>query len=63
MPPSKKQKRGNNLSPRNKKACHIITTVLLQSVAEIGTYSVMKSSKRMLHEFTSHIPPKTPKGV
>jgi hypothetical protein len=32
-----------------------------KSVAEIGTQSVMKSSRKTLHEFTSHIPPKTPK--
>jgi hypothetical protein len=36
-PPSKKKKRGKNLSPRNMKACHNISTALLKSVAEIGT--------------------------
>jgi hypothetical protein len=36
-PPSKKKKRGKNLSPRNRKACHSISTALLQSIAEIGT--------------------------
>jgi hypothetical protein len=31
------------------------------SVAEIGTQNAMKSSRKTLHEFTSHIPHKTPK--
>jgi hypothetical protein len=31
-----KKKRGNNLSPRNMKACHNINIALRQSVAEIG---------------------------
>jgi hypothetical protein len=56
-----KKKRGKRLSPRNKKACHIISTALMQSVAEIRTQSPMKSSRKTLHELTSHIPPKTPK--
>jgi hypothetical protein len=60
-PPSKKKKRGKNLSPRNKKACYSISTALLKSVAEIGTHSAMKSRRKTLHEFTSHIPQKTPK--
>jgi hypothetical protein len=59
-PPSKKKKRGTNLSPRNRKACHGVSTALLKTVAEIGTQSAMKSSRKTLHEFTSHIPPKTP---
>jgi hypothetical protein len=50
----KKEKRGKNLSPRNRKACHSISTALLKSVAEIGTQSVIKSSIKTLHEFTSH---------
>jgi hypothetical protein len=33
-PPSKKKKRGKNLSPRNRKACHSVSTALLKSVAE-----------------------------
>jgi hypothetical protein len=41
-PPSKKKKRGKNLSPRNTKACHRISTALLKSVAEIGTQSAKK---------------------
>jgi hypothetical protein len=53
-PPNKKKKRGKNLSPRNRKACH--RHALLKSVAEIGTQSAMKSSRKTLHEFTSHIP-------
>jgi hypothetical protein len=53
-PPSKNKKRGENLSPR--KACHSIGAALLKSVAEIGTQSAMKSSRKTLHEFTSHIP-------
>jgi hypothetical protein len=34
-----KKKEGGNLSPRNRKACHSKSTVLLQSVAKI--YHVM----------------------
>jgi hypothetical protein len=37
-PPSKKKKRGKNLSPRNRKACHNVSTNLLQSVAENPAY-------------------------
>jgi hypothetical protein len=55
------EKRKNDLSTRNMKACRDVSTALLQSAAEIGTQSAMKSSKKTLHEFTSHIPPKTPK--
>jgi hypothetical protein len=36
-PPSLKKKRGKNLSPRNRKACHRVSTALLKGVAEIGT--------------------------
>jgi hypothetical protein len=61
MPPSKKKKRGENLSPRNMKACHSVSTTLLQSIAEIETRSTMKSSRKTLHELSPHIPPKTPK--
>jgi predicted transcriptional regulator len=62
-PPSKKKKRGKNLSPRNRKACHSVSTALLKSVADIGSQSAMKSSRKTLHEFTSHIPQKiTHKG-
>jgi hypothetical protein len=57
-PPSKKKKRGKNISRRNRKACHNIDTALLKSVPEIGTHSAMKSSRKTLHEFTSHIPQK-----
>jgi hypothetical protein len=60
-PPSKKKKRGKNLSPRNRKACHSASTALLQSVAEIGTQSTMKSSRKTLHKLSPHIPQKTPK--
>jgi hypothetical protein len=46
-PPSKKKKRGKNLSPRDfMKASHRICTALLKSVAEIGTQSAMKSSRK-----------------
>jgi hypothetical protein len=39
-PPRRKEKRGKNLSPRNRiKACHTICTALLINVAEIGTHS------------------------
>jgi hypothetical protein len=48
-----------NLSPRNRKACHSTSTALLESVTEIRTQSAMKSSRKTLHEFTSHIPQKT----
>jgi hypothetical protein len=55
-PPGKKKKRGKNLSPKNRKACHIVNTALLKSVAEIGTHSAVKSAQRKtLHEFTSQI--------
>jgi hypothetical protein len=57
----KKQKRGENVSPGNRKACHSISTALLQSVAEMGTQSTMKSCKKTLHELSPHIPQKTPK--
>jgi hypothetical protein len=40
------------------KACHCVSTALVQNVAEIGTQSTMMT----LHEFLPHIPPKTPKG-
>jgi hypothetical protein len=33
----KRKKRGKNVSPRNKKVCHTVSTALLKSVAEIGT--------------------------
>jgi hypothetical protein len=61
----KAKKRGKNLSPRNMKACHSDSTALLKSVAEIGTQSAMKSSRKTLHEFTSHIkhPPKNAEKV
>jgi hypothetical protein len=36
-PPSKKKRRGKNLSPRNRKARHSVSTALLKNVAEIGT--------------------------
>jgi hypothetical protein len=55
----KEKEGGKNLSPRNRKACHSVNTALLKSVAEIGTQSAMKSTRKTLHEFTSHIPPKT----
>jgi hypothetical protein len=58
-PPSKKKTRGKNLSPRKRKAWHSTSTALLKSVAEVGTQSAMKSSRKTLHEFTSHIPHKT----
>jgi hypothetical protein len=34
-PPSKKKKREKNLSPRNRKACHSISTALLQSIIKV----------------------------
>jgi hypothetical protein len=56
-----KREKRKNLSPRNRKACHSVNNALLKSVAEIGTHSAMKSSRKTLHKFKSHIPPKTPK--
>jgi hypothetical protein len=43
-PPSNK-KRGKNQSPRNREACHSISTARLQSVAELGTQSTTKSGE------------------
>jgi hypothetical protein len=60
-PLSKSKKRGENLSPRHMKACHNVSTALLQSVAEIGTQSTTKSSKKTLHDFSSYILQNTPK--
>jgi hypothetical protein len=61
-----KKKGGKNptslLSPRIRKACHSISTALLESVAKIGTQSTMKSNIKTLHEFSPHIPQKTSKG-
>jgi hypothetical protein len=45
-PPSKKKKKGKNLSPRNRKACHSISSALNQSVTEMRTQSAMKSSQK-----------------
>jgi hypothetical protein len=54
---AKKKKGGKkNLSPRDRKAGHSTSTALLKSVAEIRPQSAMKSSRKTLHEFTSHIP-------
>jgi hypothetical protein len=60
-PPNEKKKREKTLSPRNRKACYSVSTALLKSAAETGTQTAMKSSRKTLHEFTSHIPQKTPK--
>jgi hypothetical protein len=57
------KKRGKNLSPRNRRACHSVGNALLKSVAEIGSHSAMKSNRKTLHEFTSHIPQKNRKGT
>jgi hypothetical protein len=46
--PSQEKNGGKYISPRNMKACHNIITALLQSAAEIGTQSTMKSSKNNL---------------
>jgi hypothetical protein len=54
----KRRKEEKSLSTRNRKACHSISTALPQSVVEIGTQSAMKSSRKTLHEFKLHIPPK-----
>jgi FixJ family two-component response regulator len=50
-PPSKKNKRAKTLSPRNRKACHSVSTALLNKsvVAEIGTQSAMESGRKTLH--------------
>jgi hypothetical protein len=34
------------------KACHNVSSALLQSVAEIGTQSAMESSRKTLHKFS-----------
>jgi hypothetical protein len=52
----KRRKEGKIQSPRNRKACHSISTALLQSVAKIGTQSTMKSNRKTLHELSPHIP-------
>jgi hypothetical protein len=57
-PPSKNKKRGKNLSPRNRKACHSISISLLHDIAEIRTQSTSKSSTKTLHELSPHIPQK-----
>jgi hypothetical protein len=66
-PPSKKEKGGKKphmpINPRNKKACHSISAVLMQNVAKIGTQSIMKRSIKTLLEFSpQHIHQKTSKG-
>jgi hypothetical protein len=58
-PPSKTEEKRKNLSPRNTKACHSIITALLQSIAEIGSHSTIKSKRKTLHELSPHIPQKT----
>jgi nucleoside recognition membrane protein YjiH len=60
---TKQKKTGENLSLRNRKVCHSVSTALMQSVANIGTQSTMESSIKTLHEFTSHIPQKRRKGT
>jgi hypothetical protein len=50
-----KEEKGGKPKPENK-ACHSVA--LLKSVAETGTQSAMKSSRKTLHEFTSHVSPK-----
>jgi hypothetical protein len=39
------EEKKKKLSPRNKKACHSVSTALLKSVAEIETHGAMKSSR------------------
>jgi NACalpha-BTF3-like transcription factor len=58
---AKRRKEEINLSPRNMKACHSVSTALLQSVVDMGTQSTMKSNIKTSHEFTSHIPRKKAK--
>jgi hypothetical protein len=48
-----KQKDGKRKNPKAEEqegACHSVGTALLQSVAEIGIQSAMKSSRKTLHE-------------
>jgi hypothetical protein len=54
-PPRKKKKRGKNLSPRNRMACHSIRTALMQSVTEIGAQSTMRSSRKTLLKIQMHM--------
>jgi hypothetical protein len=56
-PPSKEKNRGNNLSTGNMRACHSMSNALMQSVAETGTQSPMKSSKTTLHQLSPHTSP------
>jgi hypothetical protein len=46
---AKRRQKKKNLSPRNRKACHSISTTLLQSIADVGTQSTMESSRKTLH--------------
>jgi hypothetical protein len=57
-----KEKKRKIPKPRNMKACHTVSTALLQNVAGIETHSTTKNNRKTLHEFTSHIPPNTTKG-
>jgi hypothetical protein len=47
-PPGKKKKRGKNLSPRNRKACHSISTALLQGIAEHFIFETVAERRRTL---------------
>jgi hypothetical protein len=62
-PPVKKDKlrerKSTYLSLSNMKACHIIGTALMESIANIGIQSTMKSSVKTLQEFSPHTPQKT----
>jgi hypothetical protein len=45
-------------SPRDAKACHSVSTALLKSVAEIGTQSAMKSSRKKYSNYGTRLGPK-----
>jgi NACalpha-BTF3-like transcription factor len=61
--PKEEKKRGKPKPEAQEGMRHSsVSTALLQSVAEMGTQSNMKSSKKTLHEFSPHIIPQiTPK--
>jgi hypothetical protein len=62
-PPSKRKKRGKKPKPKEQEGTPQRQYCPLESVAEKGTQSAMKSNKKTLHEFTSHIPQKRRKGT
>jgi hypothetical protein len=60
-PPSKKEERRKKSKPEEQEGMPQHQHCPPKRNAEIRAQSAMKSSRKTLHEFTSHIPPKTPK--